>query len=193
MCIDLVHQYHQYSAILVVQSDTALHDRFWNKAHQSLNIILDISIVEFIPTTLYLDLAQSFCLNMACPKTSSNTHDDADDADESADNDEDIENRTIFKMWQDFLHSLTLHGFRFIFEPGPIFRRIVWLAILLCAIGMVTFQSKKSIQKYIDHPITTSVQVEFLDEIAFPAVTICNFNLFPYYLINGTIGEKARN
>lgn len=129
---------------------------------------------------------------MSCPVSKEAAKKKDDDA-EDVDNDKDIESRTIFQMWQDFLHSLTLHGFRFIFESdGPIFRRIIWVIILLCAIGMVTYQSKKSIQKYLDHPITTSVQVEFLDEIAFPAVTICNFNLFPYYLINGTIGEKVR-
>ncbi|EDO49452.1 predicted protein [Nematostella vectensis] len=95
-------------------------------------------------------------------------------------------------MWQDFLHTLTLHGFRFVFERGPTIRKVLWLAILLFAVGMLMMQSKKSIQKYFDHPITTSVQVEFLEEIQFPAVTICNFNLFPYYLINGTIGEKVK-
>jgi hypothetical protein len=33
--------------------------------------------------------------------------------------------------------------------------------------------------------------VEFVEEIIFPAITICNFNLFPFYLINGTVGEKV--
>ncbi|XP_065666594.1 acid-sensing ion channel 1C isoform X1 [Hydra vulgaris] len=31
----------------------------------------------------------------------------------------------------------------------------------------------------------------YQDEIVFPAVTLCNFNFFPHYLINGTIGEKV--
>ncbi|KXJ28002.1 Acid-sensing ion channel 2 [Exaiptasia diaphana] len=124
---------------------------------------------------------------MSCPNKPSTgvkkKDDDAEDADEN--------DSGVYEMWQEFLHSLTLHGFRFIFEPGPIFRRIVWLGILLCAVSMVFNQSRKSIGKYLAYPITTSVQVEFLEEITFPAVTICNFNLFPYYLINGTIGEKV--
>ena len=99
---------------------------------------------------------------------------------------------TTYQLWTDFLHSLTLHGFRFIFEEGPKIRKCFWLVILLLAVFMLILQIKKSIQKYFERPITTSVQVEFLNEMVFPAVTICNFNLFPYYLINGTIGEKVR-
>lgn len=107
---------------------------------------------------------------------------------ESKDGDEGV---TTNQLWSEFLHSLTLHGFRFIFEEGPKVRKCFWLVILLLAIFMLILQIKKSIQKYFERPITTSVQVEFLDEMVFPAVTICNFNLFPYYLINGTIGEKV--
>jgi len=131
--------------------------------------------------------------NMACPQQSpkKKKHKDANSDEEEEDKEDDIP--TTYELWQDFLHSLTLHGFRFIFEEGPKIRRIIWLIILILAIMMLVLQSKKSIQKYFDRPITTTVQVEFLDEIIFPAVSICNFNLFPYYLINGTIGEKVRN
>lgn len=130
--------------------------------------------------------------NMACPQQSpkKKKHKDAN-SDEEEDKEDEIP--TTYELWQDFLHSLTLHGFRFIFEEGPKIRRVIWLIILILAVMMLVLQSKKSIQKYFDRPITTTVQVEFLDEIIFPAVSICNFNLFPYYLINGTIGEKVRN
>lgn len=129
--------------------------------------------------------------NMACPQQSpkKKKHKDAN-SDTEEEDEEEIP--TTYELWQNFLHSLTLHGFRFIFEPGPKIRRIFWLIILILAIMMLLLQSKKSIQKYFDRPVTTTVQVEFLDEIIFPAVSICNFNLFPYYLINGTIGEKVR-
>ena len=112
------------------------------------------------------------------------------DIEEDSQKDEE-EEVTTYQLWRDFLHSLTLHGFRFIFEEGPKIRKCFWLIILLLAVVMLILQTKKSIQKYFERPITTSVQVEFLDQIIFPAVTICNFNLFPYYLINGTIGEKV--
>lgn len=187
---NLIHFYHQKSA--AAQLDSRLSQRFWIRKYLFI-FILEISCLRLTSKISCSVLIQLSYLNMSCPVSKEAAKKKDDDAEESDnDDDKDIENRTVFQMWQDFLHSLTLHGFRFIFESdGPIFRRIIWVIILLCAIGMVTYQSKKSIQKYLDHPITTSVQVEFLDEIAFPAVTICNFNLFPYYLINGTIGEKA--
>ena len=115
--------------------------------------------------------------------------DDDDDDDDSENDDAVIPSAR--QLWHEFLHSLTLHGFRFIFEEGPKIRRVFWCGLLFFAVAMLFFQSRKSIQKYFDHPITTSVEVEFVQEIMFPAVTICNFNLFPFYLINGTIGEKV--
>ena len=130
--------------------------------------------------------------NMACPQQSPKKKKKKEANSDSENSDEEEKIPTTYELWQDFLHSLTLHGFRFIFEDGPKIRRLFWLVILILAVFMLLLQGKKSIQKYFDRPITTTVQVEFLDEIIFPAVSICNFNLFPYYLINGTIGEKVR-
>lgn len=128
--------------------------------------------------------------NMSCPQQSPRKKKAKEaNSDDEEDQEEDIP--TTYELWQDFLHSLTLHGFRFIFEEGPKIRRIFWLLILILAVMMLLLQGKKSIQKFFDRPTTTTVQVEFLDQIVFPAVSICNFNLFPYYLINGTIGEKV--
>ena len=131
--------------------------------------------------------------NMACPQQSPRKKRHKDANSDTEDDEEEEEIVSTYELWQNFLHSLTLHGFRFIFEDGPKIRRIFWLVILILAVMMLLLQSKKSIQKYFERPITTTVQVEFLDEIIFPAVSICNFNLFPYYLINGTIGEKVRS
>ncbi|XP_032222736.2 acid-sensing ion channel 2 [Nematostella vectensis] len=167
----------------------------------------DIGKLYFVNTHI-LDAAITGCLSlydlkliaavMSCPVAQRHFETEEDKKDEDKDDraedpvDENPDDTiTVSQMWQDFLHTLTLHGFRFVFERGPTIRKVLWLAILLFAVGMLMMQSKKSIQKYFDHPITTSVQVEFLEEIQFPAVTICNFNLFPYYLINGTIGEKV--
>lgn len=148
------------------------------------------------PKTSLLEILQgSFVdcfefVSMSCPQQSPKKKKKKEGNSDSENSDEE-EIPTTYELWQDFLHSLTLHGFRFIFEDGPKIRRLLWLVILILAIFMLLLQSKKSIQKYFDRPITTTVQVEFLDEIIFPAVSICNFNLFPYYLINGTIGEKV--
>ena len=154
-----------------------------------------IVLVKAPKTSLLEILQRSFVdcfefVSMSCPQQSPKKKKKKEGNSDSENSDEE-EIPTTYELWQDFLHSLTLHGFRFIFEDGPKIRRLLWLVILILAIFMLLLQSKKSIQKYFDRPITTTVQVEFLDEIIFPAVSICNFNLFPYYLINGTIGEKV--
>lgn len=183
MCTELSNSYHQLDVV---------KEKYYKKRGRIKNLTLIIIILYF---SFSYSLHKTFLKKerifswqkMSCPNKPSTgvkkKDDDAEDADEN--------DSGVYEMWQEFLHSLTLHGFRFIFEPGPAFRRIVWLGILLCAISMVFNQSRKSITKYLAYPITTSVQVEFLEQITFPAVTICNFNLFPYYLINGTIGEKV--
>lgn len=159
-------------------------------------IVDEYLVVVKTQQTSFLEIVQSGFINsynfskMSCPQQSprKKKHKEAN-SDSEDDQEDDIP--TTYELWQDFLHSLTLHGFRFIFEDGPKIRRIFWLIILILAVMMLLLQSKKSIQKYFDRPTTTTVQVEFLDQIIFPAVSICNFNLFPYYLINGTIGEKV--
>lgn len=103
---------------------------------------------------------------------------------------DELKRKEINLMWQNFLQAFTLNGFRHIFEKGTI-RRVVWLIILLSAIFAVCVSAKKSLTKYFTRPITTTVNMVYRDEIIFPAVTLCNFNFFPHYLINGTIGEKV--
>ncbi|XP_068716303.1 acid-sensing ion channel 2-like [Montipora capricornis] len=168
-----------------------------NLTTERRDIVDEYIVVVKTPQTSLLEIFhRSFVAcydtgSMACPQASPKKKKKKEASSDSENSEEEDEIPTTKELWQEFLHSLTLHGFRFIFEEGPKIRRIIWLVILIFALFMLLLQSKKSIQKYFDRPITTTVQVEFLDQITFPAVSICNFNLFPYYLINGTIGEKV--
>lgn len=107
-------------------------------------------------------------------------------------NDDNNRNQTdeVEVIWKKFLQEFTLNGFRYVFQKGVI-RRIIWFFILVACFTAVAFSARKSIIKFFNRPITTTVQVVYKDEIVFPAVTLCNFNFFPHYLINGTIGEKV--
>lgn len=114
--------------------------------------------------------------NMACPQQSpkKKKHKDANSDDEE---DKEDEIPTTYELWQDFLHSLTLHGFRFIFEEGPKIRRIIWLIILILAVMMLVLQSKKSIQKYFDRPSPLQYKWSFWTRLYFPpfrfVISIC--------------------
>ena len=99
-------------------------------------------------------------------------------------------NEEIEILWRTFLQEFTLNGFRYVFQKGVI-RSIIWFIILISAFAAVAVSARKSFIKFFNRPITTTVQVIYKDEIVFPAVTLCNFNFFPHYLINGTIGEKV--
>lgn len=117
--------------------------------------------------------------------------DDQNNGRQHVDNgDDEKKRRAVLLLWRKFLQDFTLNGFRHIFQASVI-RRVIWLFILIAAILAVCFSAHKSIKKYFDRPITTTVNLIYKDEIVFPAVTLCNFNFFPHYLINGTIGEKV--
>ncbi|KAJ8301855.1 hypothetical protein KUTeg_020842 [Tegillarca granosa] len=63
-------------------------------------------------------------------------------------------------------------------------------AILACAVYLV-FTMTREIQNYLSYPTTTSIKLEVLDELDFPAVTICN--LSPFNKSKISFDEKIQN
>ena len=144
-------------------------------------------IFTFVTRLLLLDYIQRFRQSRQAKKR------------KSKDNDTLLESKTELQkeeeiniLWFTFMQNFTLHGFRYVFEKGALLRRLLWLLVLIVAIGAVTIQTQRSIRKYFRRPIRTTVSLKYSDEIILPAVTICNFNFFPHYLINGTVGERVR-
>ncbi|XP_067044896.1 acid-sensing ion channel 2-like isoform X2 [Acropora muricata] len=83
-------------------------------------------------------------------------------------------------IWEEFVSSTTVHGFRRIFEsPSRVFRAM-WLVLLLAALTGYTFFVLESIEKYLSNPVTVSFTevVPEPGELKFPAVTICNLNRY---------------
>lgn len=83
----------------------------------------------------------------------------------------------IRQKWNDFVESSTLHGMHYIFSSQTTFRRIIWTLFLLFGVGYFSYQSSELLKKYFKFPVTTKTTLEYEKEPAFPAVTICNFNM----------------
>ena len=84
----------------------------------------------------------------------------------------------IKRKWHAFVEYSTLHGLQHVFTSRTPLRRIIWALFLLSGIGWFSFQSFKLLTKYYSYPVTTKVTLVYEDAPEFPAVTICNFNLF---------------
>ena len=84
----------------------------------------------------------------------------------------------INEKWNNYVESATLHGLQHIFSSRAILRRILWAFFLVMSIGHFSFQCTLLIKKYFSYPVNTKVTLDYETSSEFPAVTICNFNMF---------------
>jgi len=56
------------------------------------------------------------------------------------------------------------------------FRRSVWVLLVLFGVAFTTYQIQDRIRYYFDYPVSVIIQEEYMEEMIFPSVTICNEN-----------------
>ncbi|XP_071846291.1 acid-sensing ion channel 1C-like isoform X2 [Apostichopus japonicus] len=78
-----------------------------------------------------------------------------------------------------FAEETTLHGVRYV-ANGHIHhaRRICWLILLVCLAVWLAYGIVNGLTKYFSYPISTAVMFNYVNNLEFPAVTICNYNQF---------------
>ncbi|PIK59260.1 putative acid-sensing ion channel 1-like [Apostichopus japonicus] len=78
-----------------------------------------------------------------------------------------------------FAEETTLHGVRYV-ANGRIHhaRRICWLILLVCLAVWLAYGIVNGLTKYFSYPISTAVMFNYVNNLEFPAVTICNYNQF---------------
>ena len=96
----------------------------------------------------------------------------------------------IEKTWNKFVESSTLHGLLHVFSSSTRTRRFLWAVLLLLAIMWFSFQSFKLIEKYYSYQVTTKVSLKYDPMPTFPAVTICNFNVFKRSVVRTSAYEE---
>ena len=79
--------------------------------------------------------------------------------------------------YKDFINNTTLHGIRNIAEASKI-RRVFWLACLVTFFGVYLATTITSVQSYFRYESVTSISTAYKSYQYFPAVTICNINMF---------------
>ncbi|XP_077991450.1 acid-sensing ion channel 1A-like isoform X2 [Glandiceps talaboti] len=109
---------------------------------------------------------------------------DAQDRNDASKNDRDGENKET--SWHEVMLAFTqtagLTGVRFIGDGKSLkFRRLLWLLIVLGALGGLLYQISRLINSFLDMPINVNIKYTHPTEKPdFPAITICNNNLFRY-------------
>ena len=92
------------------------------------------------------------------------------------------ENKTvkelIIKKTKDALESTSIHAIPNVLRSKSKVLRIIWVACLfisICACGRYLFQSLSS---YLEHETVTKFQVNNVNQLQFPVISICDFKSF---------------
>jgi len=80
----------------------------------------------------------------------------------------------IVSVWEYYRRHNTLHGLHYVFDTKSIWRKIIWVAILLIAGGVFFNEVKQSITQYFQYPFSTLSTVDYPTKIGFPAISICD-------------------
>jgi len=76
-----------------------------------------------------------------------------------------------------FCCEASVVGLRYVANPSlSVFRRYIWLLLLLAGAAFTTYQIQDRIRHYFRYPVNINIRVEHKDELRFPTVTICNEN-----------------
>lgn len=80
------------------------------------------------------------------------------------------------KFDHDFAISTSFHGVHNIVRNPSRIRKVIWLLVVLGSISLLIWQVYSRLVNYFRWPTTTSMEVQYVEKIEFPAVTFCNLN-----------------
>ncbi|XP_078582100.1 acid-sensing ion channel 1C-like [Branchiostoma floridae x Branchiostoma japonicum] len=76
-----------------------------------------------------------------------------------------------------FALDTDIHGMKHLIKRGPI-RRTAWVLMLLLSLGLMSFECMESLIYYFEFHHVTKVELQYTNNMTFPAVTICNMNKY---------------
>ncbi|EHB10266.1 Amiloride-sensitive cation channel 5 [Heterocephalus glaber] len=82
------------------------------------------------------------------------------------------------KFDRDFAISTSFHGVHNIVRSRNKIQRVIWLTVVLGSVSLLMWQVYSRLVNYFSWPTTTSIEVQYVEKIEFPAVTFCNLNRF---------------
>ncbi|XP_070582192.1 uncharacterized protein [Ptychodera flava] len=89
---------------------------------------------------------------------------------------EDPDQKNCSILVTNFGQSTTCHGLQQILIGDSPFRKLIWLAVFLTAMGVFTFQAYELVSLFLTYDVRINMEVGTASSLPFPAVTICNTN-----------------
>ena len=93
-----------------------------------------------------------------------------------------VENKTvkqkIFKVTKDTLEGSSIHAIPNILRTESILLRVIWGFFFLGSIGACGWYLSQAISSYLDYEIVTTFQVNNVNQLPFPVVSICDLKSF---------------
>ncbi|XP_013417917.1 acid-sensing ion channel 1-like [Lingula anatina] len=87
-----------------------------------------------------------------------------------------------------FAQSASVLGLKNAVDPNSsLFRRLLWLCCVLAGTGFLIFHMWNRIIYYSTNPVAVNMEVEYKSSLEFPAVTICNNNVFLNSSLNTSV------
>ncbi|XP_077985245.1 acid-sensing ion channel 4-A-like [Glandiceps talaboti] len=101
-------------------------------------------------------------------------------------NNDSTEKLSLTKLLFDFTQEVGLTGVRFVGDKKAAkFRRLLWLVIVLVALSALLYQVSTMFISYSSHAVNVNIRYATpKTQIDFPAMTICNNNMFSLYGLN---------
>jgi len=80
-----------------------------------------------------------------------------------------------------FCTEASVVGLRYVANPSAsVFRRSVWVLLLLAGAAFTTFQIQNRIRYFLSRPVSVNLRIQHVEEMRFPTVTVCNENRIIY-------------
>ncbi|XP_065648616.1 acid-sensing ion channel 1C [Hydra vulgaris] len=91
---------------------------------------------------------------------------------------------------QKFVDASTCHGFKHCFNSGSKVRQLIWMMILAASVALLVQKLYESGVKFLERPFSTKTTLTYVDQMEFPAISICNMNdMRNSKVVNTTLGR----
>nr|XP_039255277.1 acid-sensing ion channel 5-like [Styela clava] len=78
-----------------------------------------------------------------------------------------------------FIENVGLQGLRYVFMRNTTWtRRLIWLCLLLAGSAYCVYVTISNVNNFYDYPTITTTTTHYVTQLDFPAVTICDYNIF---------------
>ncbi|EDO37452.1 predicted protein [Nematostella vectensis] len=101
--------------------------------------------------------------------------------------------KTVLGFIWSFFDQTTAHGFGRIANTMSKYNRLFWASIIMVAFGMFAVEISDLLIIYLSRPIGTQIWMKHAASIAFPAVTLCNFNIVRRSQITSELAGSFEN